>query len=355
MTDLHNLRNRMNSVLTGLKISGACEYVDVHRHFAYFDVRLEPGEAIRKIETKVREIALGIESKTTPIVTLRSELGLVRLQVALRSPEMIRLESLYSEYTCPSIREMALPFILGESDDGNKLIVDFAKNPHTLIAGGTGSGKSVLLHCLIANIAYLNEMRARNIELYLVDPKQVEFNRYESDTFSNFVCDVISDYERVVGLLENLESIMESRYAFMAKGGFRSLEDCPGLFSHIVVIIDEVGDLMLQDKKSSRFEKSLIRLAQKARAAGIHLIMATQRPSVDVITGLIKANFPARIACKTSSRTDSQVILDAPGAETLLGRGDAVIKDGPRFQAAFSSPEHTENTCLYFRNLNANN
>lgn len=355
LVDRSSLQFRMNEILEGLRIKGVCNNVKVYRHLAFFDIVLSPGSSVRKLETKSREIALGIKSKTTPIVKVIPERGIVRLQVAMRQADSVSIESLYNGYVIPGSKKSMLPIILGESDKGEKLVVDFSKNPHTLIAGGTGSGKSVLLHNIIANIIYLQVNNARAIDLYLVDPKQVEFVSYLGDSFKPYVCDVINDYESTVDLLEHLERVMEDRYRIMKDNGFRSLDEVPRGFSQIVVVIDEVADLMIQDKKIKRFEKSVVRLAQKARAAGIHIIMATQRPSADVITGLIKANFPARIACKTASKTDSQVILDSPGAENLMGRGDAVLNnmenDKTRFQVAFSDPKKTEQSLMFFKSV----
>lgn len=352
---LLDLKSKMNYVLEGLRIRGECLDVDINRHLAFFDVKLNTGTSIRKIENNVREIALGIRSKTIPIVKVLPDKGLVRLQVALKSADTVYFEDLY----CNNLlsKDMLLPFLLGETEEGEKLIVDFAKNPHTIIAGGTGSGKSVLLHSIIGNALYLNAINARNIQLYLVDPKNVEFISYEKDVFKADVTSVIYEYQQTVHLLSHLENVMEDRYAKLASHGLRSVESCPRAFSQIVVIIDEVADLIVQDGKNGPLQRSIIRLAQKARAAGIYLILATQRPSVDIITGVIKANFPARIACKTASKTDSQVILDSPGAENLLGRGDAILNnmshDKVRFQVAFSDPERIEETYKYFCSLKA--
>ena len=148
-------------------------------------------------------------------------------------------------------------------------------------------------------------------------------------------------------MLEYLHRQMEDRYELLARHGVQQLAEKPGLFPQLLVVIDEVADLMLQDKttRTKRFESLVVSLAQKCRAAGIYLVLATQRPSTDVLTGLIKANFPARISCKVATRVDSQVILDSPGAECLLGRGDAILQspvnDRIRFQVAYTEAKNT--------------
>lgn len=344
IADAHKIK--LQSVLDSLGIKSKCTNVEVNKHLAFFDIELEPGTSIKKVESSTMEIALGIRSKGAPIVKPIPERGIVRLQVAMRKADHVTLESLYAGYSPP--KDYMLPIILGESDQGEKVIIDLAKNPHTIISGGTGSGKSVLLHNIIANLLYLNAMQARAVDLYLIDPKLVEFEKYSSGVLSRNVVKCIQKYDAAVELLESIEQEMENRYIVLKTFGLRSVEECKAQMPQIVVIIDEYADLMQQDKATKKLQNTIVRLAQKARAAGIYLILGTQRPSVDVITGLIKANFPARIACKTASKTDSLVILDSVGAENLMGRGDAIINaqsfDRVRFQVAFSDPKNTEHT-----------
>lgn len=332
---MDNISN-MNDVLTGLNIDGTCVGYNEHRHLAFYDVKLKAGATVSRIEHRTREIALAIASRTTPIVKLLSNKGVVRLQIAKSDPDG-NLDLSFDGAIIPPIEESILPIMLGENDEGKQFWVDITKHPHTLVAGTTGSGKSVLLRTIIANLAWLQASGARNIELYLSDPKKVEFNIYES--MKSLVPYIASDYQSTIGMLKYLETIMESRYDILAKRGFSSVEECLKMFPSIVVMIDEVSDLMIQDKKMKQFEDKLVKLAQKCRAAGIYIIVATQRPSVDVLTGLIKANFPARISCKVSSPIDSRVILDSNGAECLLGRGDAILQspvnDKTRFQVAY--------------------
>ncbi len=344
--------NKLNTVLNSLGIKGKCVNFEANRHMAFFDVALEPGTAVSKIENRTREIALGIRSKTSPIIKVMPEFGIVRLQVAMGDANTLFLGGALAGKQIPAVSSALLPFVLGETDEGETLWVDMSRNPHLLVAGGTGSGKSTLLHALIANCMVLQALDARDIRIFLSDPKGVEFRTYEK------YATVVYNYDDTIAMLESLECQMESRFAKMAQLGIKSVEENPNLFPFFVVIIDEVADLMQQDKKTKTFENLVVRLAQKARAAGIYMTLATQRPSRDVLTGTIKANFPARISCKTASRIDSQVVLDMPGAEELLGRGDAILRnqqnDRVRFQVAYSTPEHAIELVEYFKKYTTN-
>jgi S-DNA-T family DNA segregation ATPase FtsK/SpoIIIE len=329
--------NQLNIALADLKIAGTCVGFKQHRHLAFYDVKLDSGVSatVRRIENRTREIALRLKTQTAPIVQVLPRDGVVRLRVALYEAESLPFRDIYNVADAPV--DYFLPILMGESDEGKRVWVDLARHPHTLIAGSTGSGKSVFLHTLIANLASLSAS-GRKIQVYLSDPKRVEFSSFGS---LDMVMSVTHDYRSALDMLEYLNEIMEARYSTLSSLKLTSVERArPGLFAPIVVIIDEVADLMMQDKRAGVFEKMLVRLAQKCRAAGIYLVLATQRPSVDVLTGLIKANFPARISFKVGQRVDSQVILDSPGAEALLGRGDAILQspviDRVRFQAPYS-------------------
>lgn len=233
-------------------------------------------------------------------------------------------------------RDDAIAALLGVTEDDQLLTFDLCSMPHTLVAGTTGSGKSVLVNALIGSICY--NYTPNDCRFVMIDPKQVELSRW--DRLRDFLhCPVITDMSRAAEKLEELCSIMDSRYAVMKK---RRVNHCGNLFHRIVVVIDELADLMLTNRKS--VEKSIVRIAQLGRAAGIHLILATQRPTVNVVTGLIKANVPCRIALKTATAKDSEIILDHRGAEKLLGNGDALVKFPDRvatyrFQAPYISSD----------------
>lgn len=327
--------DQLNSALADFKIAGSCVGYKQHRHLAFYDVSLDSGATVRRIETRTREIALRLKTQTAPIVQVLPKSGVVRLRVALREAEPLPFHDIYDVADAPA--DYQLPVLLGESDEGVRLWVDLARHPHTLVAGATGSGKSVFLSTLIANMAALNASGKKKVLLFLADPKRVEFNRFAKG-LGKLVGHTAYDYHSTISMLEYVHGIMESRYSVMSALNATSVEQVKG-FDPIVVMIDEVADLMVQDKKAGVFQNLVVKLAQKCRAAGIYLVMATQRPSTDVLTGLIKANFPARISFKVGQRVDSQVILDSPGAEALLGRGDAILQspifDRVRFQSMY--------------------
>jgi S-DNA-T family DNA segregation ATPase FtsK/SpoIIIE len=322
------LVDRMNEVLSALHLDAKCVRAELNRHLAFFDVETT---RVRKLELFSREISMKLRSKTEPIIATIPKDGVVRFRFAMSDADIIPFEKLYNSTKAP---KGILPFLLGESDEGKPLWVDMADNPHMLVAGSTGSGKSNLLHVLIANA-----LKRNDLDLLLVDPKfGVEFSRYTN------LAMVAKDYKETIVFLESLNEEMEYRYKLMANLGICSIEQDQDIFSKKLVIIDEVADLIVEDNKKDnpdrgRFEDLLCGIAQKARACGIYMVIATQRPSIDVITGLIKANFPARLACKVSTSTDSKVILDRVGAESLLGRGDAIINNSRnsyvRFQVAY--------------------
>lgn len=333
----------INEIFDGFNIKAKCIDAKQYRHFAFYDIALDRGTRISRITRYANELALAMRAKTSLIVTPISEKGIVRISTTHSAADVLEFESLYNEnkHLMP---KGILSFLLGETDEGKPLWVDMAKNPHLLVAGSTGSGKSVLLHNLIANVTKRNDTK-----LVLVDTKLVEFNMYNGPAFKHFVYDIVDNYSRAVTVLKLICNMMESRYRYMQSVGMQSFEDNPRIFNKILIIIDEVSDLMLYDKTKD-FEHLIVKLAQKARAAGIYIVLATQRPSVDVLTGLIKSNFPARVSCKVTTKTDSRVILDSHGAENLAGRGDAILKtpsiDSSRFQVAFVDPAQTVNTFI---------
>lgn len=223
----------------------------------------------------------------------------------------------------------------GRDSTGRSVVVDMVSAPHILIAGTTGSGKSVLLNSIICSLLCRNTPVSMN--LVMIDPKQVELTAYEK--LPHLARPIITSADTAVSALEEICKEMERRYGVLRANGIRQLSEKPGLFPRLMVIIDELADLMIVGKK--RAEASIVRIAQLGRAAGVHLIIATQRPSVAVVTGLIKANIPTKIALTMASATDSITVLGHGGAEKLTGRGDAIIKTPDsvierRFQAAFT-------------------
>jgi S-DNA-T family DNA segregation ATPase FtsK/SpoIIIE len=220
-------------------------------------------------------------------------------------------------------KKSTLPFIIGENVNGGYLFADLTKLRHMLVAGATGGGKSVFVNLVILSL--LLNVPPDNLMMYLIDPKMVEFSQFKG--FPQ-VRDVIIDMKKASGTLKSLVVEMDDRYEKLANAGVRDIQGYNESQEHkmpyIVCVIDELADLMMVSP--SDVEDSIVRLGQKARGCGIHLIIATQRPSVDVVTGLIKANMPARIAFSTTSAVDSKTILDKGGAEKLLGNGDGLSK-----------------------------
>lgn len=253
-----------------------------------------------------------------------------------------------------------LRFALGRDVSGQAVVADLAKMPHLLVAGATGSGKSACLNAIIASLLFYNQ--PNQVKLLLVDPKRVELTNYNG--IPHLIAPVVVDIEKVIIALRWVTREMERRYAIFAKLGVRDIGSYSKLLPSdkleplpmIVVIIDELADMMLAAPED--VEQTLCRIAQMARATGIHLVIATQRPSVDVVTGLIKANFPARISFLVTSQVDSRVILDAPGAEKLLGRGDMLFMapDSPkleRIQGCYVFDKELEALVAFWRHVKA--
>lgn len=333
MNSDYQMVENLNKLFGGFNIKAKCIDAKKHRHFAFYDVKLDYGTKVGSLTRYAQELAIAMKVKTGFIISPILEKGIVRLHTTCSFADILHFEDYYNKTKLPN--NVMLPFLFGESVEGEPFCVDMSMNPHLLIGGSTGSGKSVLLHTLIANVAKRNDTK-----LYLIDTKTVEFGIYKDKDLRHIINYVANDYVSTLDVLNFIHSMMESRYKYMALHNICSIEQRPNLFDKVIVIIDEVADLMLYNK-TKEFENLIVRLAQKARAAGIYLVLATQRPSVDVITGLIKSNFPARIACKVSTKTDSRIVLDQHGAESLAGRGDAIMKQtlgkSVRFQIAFSS------------------
>lgn len=322
-------KENLNEILRSFKVKAECLNHSKVRNVSLYDLRLEPGTRVRELQKFSDEISLSLKAKARPLVRVMSELGVVRLEVVDEAPHKI---SFFEEMNRVNVQDGEVPMYLGSSVNGQDVCIDMAKNPHLLIAGTTGSGKSTLLHVIMANA-----FRLPNVRVCLIDSKNVEFNDYAKFDRVNIATDYLSGLD----LLDLLIDEMEYRYRLLNNKKFKSDDEKPFL-PNILFIIDEFADLIMQDD-SKIFYNRLCRLAQKSRAAGIYCILATQRPSVDVIKGSIKANFPARISCQVASGIDSKVILDTGGAELLAGCGDSIIKNYnnnyQRFQAAYTTPE----------------
>ncbi len=328
-----------------------------------YELRLGDGIRISKVSNLDDDIAMALRVEKVRIIAPLPGRGTVGVEVPNPKVQTVSMRSMITSSRFNEAKnKMQLPIAIGKTITNETFVFDLAKAPHLLIAGATGQGKSVGLNALIASLLY--SRTPDELKLVMVDPKMVEFSVYEGIA-EHFLIKpkdedkaIITDMTKVMPMLKSLCEEMDNRYRRLSEVGVRNIieyngqiedgkiqeEDGHCFLPYIVVIIDEFADLMMTAKSTKKEVEILIsRLAQKARAVGIHLVMATQRPSTDVITGLIKANFPARIAFRTSSPIDSRTILDSMGAEQLIGRGDMLYYSGlvpERVQCAFiDTPE----------------
>jgi len=289
---------------------------------------------VSKISALVKDLALSLAADPLRIEAPVPGRSMVGIEVPNREIAVVSLRSVLESETFLKMKK-PLKIALGQDITGAPLVADLAAMPHLLIAGATGSGKSVCINSIICSLLFNNT--PNQLRLLLIDPKRVELTGYNG--IPHLLAPVVTDLDQVVGALTWVTRLMEERYHLFSKNRVRNIEEFNRKIAHkddvqklpyLVVVIDELADLMLS--APSEVEWAVCRIAQMARATGIHLIIATQRPSVDVVTGLIKANFPARISFAVSSQVDSRVIIDSAGAETLLGRGDMlfVAPDSPR-------------------------
>ena len=329
-----------------------------------YEVIPESGIKVSRIKTMEDDIAMSLKSEGIRIIAPMPGLGTIGIEVPNSTPQTVSMRSILASRKYREQQEkMELPIGIGKTITNEPFIFDLTKMPHLLIAGATGQGKSVGLNALITSLLY--SKRPEELKFVMVDPKMLEFSIYE-EIERHFLAKlpdaeraIITDMTKVVATLNSLCIEMDNRYRLLQTAGraVRNIReyneqvrsgalkriDGHEILPYIVLIVDEFADLMMTVGKE--VEQPIARLAQKARAAGIHMVIATQRPSTDVITGLIKANFPARIAFKVFSMVDSRTVLDSPGANQLIGRGDMLFyqgKDMIRVQCAFMDTPETE-------------
>ena len=321
-----------------------------------YELQPAPGVKINRITNLADDIALNLASAGVRIEAPIPNKSAVGIEIPNQHKSMVTLREIISSAEFQNAKSK-LNVALGKDITGNATCTDIAKMPHLLIAGTTGSGKSVCLNCMIVSILY--EAKPSEVKLLMIDPKQVEFSIYNG--IPHLLVPVISDVRKAAGSLAWAVSEMENRYKAFSACGVRDIKgfnkyvlDHPEqqFMPQIVIFIDELNDLMMVSPKE--VEDSICRLAQKARAAGMHLVVATQRPSVDVITGIIKANIPSRLSLFVSSQVDSRTILDTVGAEKLLGNGDMLfnpvgMSKPVRIQGAFLSDEEIENVVSFIK------
>ena len=322
-------------------------------HVTRYELRLAPGIKMSKVSNMRDDLAYALAADDVRILAPIPGKRAVGVEVPNTVRHMVHLGDVSQN---PPDGWSPLAVWLGKDIDGRAIGIDLAQQPHVLVAGTTGAGKSGAVNAMLASI--LMRSSPNDVRLVLVDPKQVELNLYEH--IPHLLTPVVTSPRLAANVLQNLIGEMEQRYSLMSKSRTRKLEelnrarvrDGERPLPYVLCVIDELADLMMI--APGEVEDAIIRLAQKSRAVGIHLLLATQRPSADIITGMIKANVPARIAFAVSSQTDSRVILDQNGAESLLGKGDMLFKPGNgsklnRIQGAFVDEEEIEKLTAHWR------
>ena len=346
---LTEVATRLQKTLYSFGVQAKVENVSVGPAITRYELKPAEGVRVSKIANLADDIALNLAAETIRIEAPIPGKQAVGIEVPNTEKETVHFRDVVESEAFQDSKSK-LSVALGKDVAGNMEIADIAKMPHALIAGATGSGKSVCINTLITSIIY--KAKPSEVKFVMVDPKVVELSVYNG--IPHLLIPVVTDPKKAAGALAWAVQEMDNRYNLFAQKGVRDLkgynalvekEDGVGKLPQIVIIIDELADLMMVAAKE--VEDSICRLAQKARAAGMHLIIATQRPSVDVITGIIKANIPSRIAFAVSSQVDSRTILDQVGAEKLLGKGDMLFypSGAPkpvRVQGAFVSDDEVE-------------
>ncbi|MBP5233188.1 MAG: DNA translocase FtsK, partial [Planctomycetes bacterium] len=341
-TDVSHLEKRASQLiktLANFKIAGNVVSVQQGPRITQFEISIAAGIPVSKIRNLADNIAMDLKALSVRIIAPIPGRDTIGIEIPNVKSELVALRDIVASVNRDNRKQM-LPLCLAKDVSGAAIVADLAKMPHLLIAGATGSGKSVCINSII--MSFLMCLSPDECKLIMVDPKVVELSRFHD--IPHLMSPVITDMQKAVGVLEWACQEMDERYEQMSmvsvnnlakfnalgeeeikrrvasRYGEEGLEGFPTKMPCIVVIIDELADLMMVAKKE--VEHHIARLAAKSRAVGIHLILATQRPSADVITGLIKANMPSRIAFQVASKLDSRIILDQSGADTLLGQGD---------------------------------
>ncbi len=337
-----------------------------------FEVRPAPGVKISRFVSSQEDLALVLKAQRVRVVAPIPGKAAVGIEIPNDEPMVVGLRSILESEAFQTATSM-LTLALGQTIEGRPYVANLAQMPHLLVAGATGSGKSVCLNTIIASFLFRAE--PEDVQLVLIDPKKLELSLYRKlkkhhlTTRDDLEEDVITTVGNAVSVLRSLELEMERRYRILARAGVRNIDDyneavkagkihaqeegkSPEHFPYLILIVDELADLMVTGARE--IEEPIARLAQMSRAVGIHLILATQRPSVDVITGVIKANFPSRIAFQVATKADSRTILDRNGAEKLLGRGDMLFMhpreaEPIRIHGAFISTEEVERIVQFVR------
>ena len=354
-TEMRENTRRLNETLESFKIEAHIINVTRGPSVTRYEVELDKGVRLNKLTTCADDIALSLGASGVRISAVPGKISVVGIEVPNKAVTTVSLREVIDSNEFNRAKSKS-SFAVGKDIGGNCIVGNIAKLPHMLIAGTTGSGKSVCMNSIIISLLY--KASPDDVKLIMVDPKMVELGIYNG--IPHLLIPVVTDPKKAAGSLQWAVTEMMRRYKSMSDVGVRDLESYNAIMEseegnklpQVVVIIDELADLMLVAAKE--VEESICRIAQMGRAAGIHLIIATQRPSADVITGLMKANIPSRIAFAVSSAMESRIILDTPGAEKLVGRGDmlyALIGAGKplRVQGCFVSDAEVESVANYVK------
>jgi S-DNA-T family DNA segregation ATPase FtsK/SpoIIIE len=363
--ELNQNKDKILATLTNFKIGIQSIKATIGPTVTLYEIVPEAGIKISRIKNLEDDIALSLSALGIRIIAPIPGKGTIGIEVPNKNREMVSIRSvLASERFQKSDKD--LPIAIGKTISNELLVIDLAKMPHLLVAGATGQGKSVGLNVILTSLLY--KMHPSQLKFVLVDPKKVEMSlfskieRHYLAKLPNSEEAIITDTKKVVYTLNSLCIEMENRYEILKDAGARNLKEYNAKFisrklnpkeghrflPYIVLVIDELADLMMTAGKE--VETPIARLAQLARAIGIHLVVATQRPSVNVITGVIKANFPARLSFRVTSKVDSRTILDSGGADQLVGMGDMLLSLGSdviRLQSPFVDTPEIEKVCEY--------
>ena len=325
--DLHSRAQLLEDTLRDFGIEARVVDIEKGPVITRYELQPAPGVKVQWIASLAEDIALVMKSYNVHVSVIPGR-GTVGVEVPNTSVSTVYLREIIASQEFQGSKSL-LTLALGKKVSGEPLVSDLGGMPHLLIAGATGSGKTVCINALILSLLY--KATPEELRLILIDPKMVELSSFND--LPHLVVPVIHEPNMAVNVLDWAVGEMENRYRLLSKAGVRNIDvynqkkdkepDLPRFLPYLVIIIDELADLMLIASKE--IESHIARLAQLSRAVGIHMILATQRPSVDVITGVIKANFPSRISFKVASKVDSRTVLDMNGADKLLGRGDMLF------------------------------
>jgi len=362
---LRETARKITTALRSFEIDGEVVEISPGPIITMYEFQPAPGVRVSKLQSAQTDLAMTLGVSSVRIVAPIPGKSVAGIEVPNPDKEDIVLRDVY-EQTAEKAKSIKVPLVIGKDGEGKPVVEDLSRMPHLLIGGATSMGKSVLVNSILTGL--LCRFTPDEFRLIIVDPKLVEFKAFED--IPHLLLPIVNDPSDASQALKWAVSETRRRYLLMQKMGAKNLEsynlkvgefdetklkegeEKPSKFPYIVIIIDELAELMLTGKKD--VEQSIVRLSQLARAAGLHLVMATQRPSADIVTGLIKSNCPARVSLRVASASDSRIILDCAGAEQLLGRGDMFFTNaGPmgmrRMQSAFVSDGEIEKICEFWR------